>query len=213
VLRDRAKRYLLPRGSAMRRIPLGLGRGIRLETDFAQHTQRHLGLYERPLASHIRRFCRPGVRCWDVGAGDGYYALIFAKLTGAAVLAVEADPALCRKLEDVCEANGAAVEVRQGIVGLDLSLDGLRDSRVGLLKIDIEGAELEALNGAAEILERDGPKIIVETHSAELETGCSELLRRAGYDVTIVDHRRWLREERPIEHNRWIVAETRTATT
>jgi len=66
-----------------------------------------------------------------------------------------------------------------------LSLDDLAaDTFVpDFVKIDIEGGELDALRGARAIL------------------------RDLGYRVDVVDQRRFLRDHRPMPHNRWIVAE------
>ena len=51
------------------------------------------------------------------------------------------------------------------------------------------------------------PCVIVETHSLELEHECMELLRAAGYKPQIVDQRRRVRDYRPLDHNRWLVAD------
>lgn len=77
------------------------------------------------------------------------------------------------------------------------------------IKMDIEWAELDALQGAQRILSTRKPGLIVETHSKELEAGCIDLLRGHGYEPKIVDQRRWFPDARTIPHNRWLVCEGR----
>jgi Methyltransferase FkbM domain len=79
-------------------------------------------------------------------------------------------------------------------------------SRAGLLKIDVEGAELEVLHGAVGILHEQRPRLLVETHSPALERACGDLLLGHGYAPRVVTPRRRLAQRRPREHNRWLVA-------
>ena len=58
-----------------------------------------------------------------------------------------------------------------------------------LIKMDIEGAEYEALIGAKEILKTKKPVIFIATHSAELRTKCLKLLAEFGYTVKSIDNK------------------------
>jgi hypothetical protein len=95
-------------------------------------------------------------------------------------------------------------------VGADVTLDETAFSREGfvpdLVKLDIEGWELKALRGAARLLAERRPHVVVETHSAELERECRDLLVVHGYAPQVVAPGRWLAEVRE-GHNRWLVAE------
>jgi FkbM family methyltransferase len=51
------------------------------------------------------------------------------------------------------------------------------------IKIDIEGAELEALRGAAVSLERYRPLIFLATHELEVHRECLQLLSELGYRI------------------------------
>ncbi|MDQ3955949.1 MAG: FkbM family methyltransferase [Actinomycetota bacterium] len=53
-----------------------------------------------------------------------------------------------------------------------------------LLKIDVEGAEVDVLQGATSVLKAEKPAVIVEVHSLELEQRCARLLQSFGYDCT-----------------------------
>lgn len=50
-----------------------------------------------------------------------------------------------------------------------------------VIKIDIEGGELDALEGARRILKQCRPMIFLATHSQELNRQCSKLLQELGY--------------------------------
>jgi hypothetical protein len=162
----------------------------------------------------------------DVGAYNAYYALTFAKLTRQPVLSYEPDPvALARSrrnlalnptLAPLIELRAVAVGARPDprVVTLEAELlpriEQVR-SAAWMLKIDVEGAELDVLKGAARVLELMHPHVIVETHSEGLEDACAEALVEAGYLPRIVTQRRLFPQDRSWppgtrRHNRWLVA-------
>lgn len=57
-----------------------------------------------------------------------------------------------------------------------------------VLKLDIEGAESEALNGAAVTLREARPVIFVATHGSRVHASCISILRRSGYTVRPIEH-------------------------
>jgi FkbM family methyltransferase len=62
--------------------------------------------------------------------------------------------------------------------------DYLRDSILegpSVMKIDVEGAELEVLKGATHLLARCRPVIFLATHSPSLDQACRALLGEIGY--------------------------------
>lgn len=70
---------------------------------------------------------------------------------------------------------------------LDAMTQEFNMENVDLVKIDVEGAELDVLNGALRILERDKPILLIEVHFGydwKPET-LYGLLKRHGYDLTI----------------------------
>jgi len=75
------------------------------------------------------------------------------------------------------------------------------------LKTDVDGAEAAVLEGAAELLVRRRPNVVVEVHSKALERRCGALLVAHGYRPVVLSQRRVLPDFRPIVHNRWLVAE------
>jgi FkbM family methyltransferase len=56
-----------------------------------------------------------------------------------------------------------------------------------VMKIDIEGAELDALQGARIVLSSARPTLFLSTHSSAVHQACCELLRSLGYALTPID--------------------------
>ncbi|HKV98960.1 MAG TPA: FkbM family methyltransferase [Vicinamibacterales bacterium] len=80
----------------------------------------------------------------------------------------------------------------RGAIVVDMvSLDTLAESgKVPIpraMKIDVEGAELRVLRGAARLLERSRPIILLATHSTSLHRECCDFLRSAGYSLRPID--------------------------
>lgn len=217
----RAARAAVMRPGAVRRVPLGLGRGLRLEADPRSTLHTYLGTAEIEIARHLRRFAQPGVRAFDVGSNNGWYAMVLHRLTGAPTAAFDFDPDCLARIRRNLARNpeGAGVTVVDAYVtatvdpaqGAD-TLDRIAHEDLwipGLLKIDVEGAELSVLHGAQDILRERRPHLVIETHGRDVERGCAEFLRAHGYAPRVVDQRRVLREGRPNPENRWLVAEGR----
>ena len=52
-----------------------------------------------------------------------------------------------------------------------------------MVKIDVEGSELEVLKGAETLLQRAAPVLFVATHGHKLRTGSVDFLRARDYAV------------------------------
>lgn len=65
------------------------------------------------------------------------------------------------------------------------TLDSL-NLQCNILKIDVEGFELEVLKGAILTIRKFKPKIILETHTKKLRFECNKLLESEGYKVEII---------------------------
>ena len=213
-LARQGKNWLLPSGSSYRRIPVGPLAGCTLPIDFQHQTLQYLGLYEYELRRDFRRLVRPGYRCFDVGGADGYDAFLLAKHSGGAVVCIDCDDAAVTRLRETVLRNGYPVTVVSARIGTGRvegtkSLDAIAESSFipDFMKIDIEGAEVDALRGARGILAARRPSLIIETHAEKLEEECMEILLANGYRPRIVDQRWWLPDHRPMAHNRWLVCE------
>lgn len=210
------KSALMPSGLQVRTLPMGIGRGIRMDIDFSHETRLYLGLYEIELNRHLVRICQPGVKTFDVGGQYGYDALIFAKLTGAQVVSFECDDAAFDRLGRTVDLNptlGPLVRPIRAAVGTgrdgSISIDEYcADSFVpDFIKVDVEGAEFDVLRGAASTLVTRHPALVVEVHSAHLEERCGMLLLEHGYRPRVISQRRLWPDFRPTDEvNRWLVA-------
>jgi FkbM family methyltransferase len=71
------------------------------------------------------------------------------------------------------------------------TLDGLISEGKHLapqvVKIDVEGAELDVLQGAKKMLQDSKPVLFIEAHSKTLATECSKLLEDLGYRVSVFE--------------------------
>lgn len=79
----------------------------------------------------------------------------------------------------------AGGEITVPTTSLDEYLANRPDPAV--LKIDVEGAEVDVLRGAARLLSQSRPIVFVAAHSPELRRECREILEVAGYTVDSLD--------------------------
>jgi hypothetical protein len=215
------KQILLPKGRAARVIRGGLLAGLCVEMDFAHRTQLWLGLQERELEAWFRRFSAGISTAIDVGANEGLYTLYFlAKTPAQKVFAFEPEIENLSHLERNLALNQLAsdprLELVRKFVGATVgreftSLDAFSAAITPpcLVKVDIDGGEVDLLRGAPILLRAPSVRWIIEVHSIELEMECLEILRAADYRTVVVPNAWWrvfLPELRPIAHNRWLVA-------
>lgn len=196
----------------MRRVPLGLFQGLTLEIDFAKQTQLFLGLYETEIAHALTMSAAEAAWMIDIGAGVGELALWFLRRTNGTVYAYEPSGAARDAFDRNRHYN------REGT--LHLSAEGIGDrfaldevpvdrSQKGLVKIDVDGAEMEVLRSGARLLGSHCADYVIEVHSQLLEAECIEVLSSAGYSAAVIDNAWWrvfVPERRPIPHNRWLHA-------
>jgi methyltransferase FkbM-like protein len=77
------------------------------------------------------------------------------------------------------------------------------------IRVDVDGFEMDVLQGAIGLLEKMKVRVLLETHSPALEESCNYFLKELGYDTKIVTNAWWrilVRDRRQIELNRWLVA-------
>jgi FkbM family methyltransferase len=105
-------------------------------------------------------------------------------------LAVADKPGRARFHTGASSAQGALS--RDGDLEVAItSLDALVAAQVvpapTLIKMDIEGGELLALRGAAQLFGQSRPTLLLATHGQDVHRACVELLRGYGYNVEALD--------------------------
>ncbi|MHB8360885.1 MAG: FkbM family methyltransferase [Thermoplasmataceae archaeon] len=148
----------------------------------------------------------------DIGAYYGDSAIYWAKIFGARVIAFEPLPDIYKILvENIAlnkvnvEANNVAIgngETKKAIIienscgfgsmltASDIGkaiattkLDSINLSMIHLLKIDVEGFEVDVLEGSLKSIQKFKPKIILETHSSALRKQCNQILESLDYQL------------------------------
>lgn len=145
----------------------------------------------------------------DVGAQYGDYALLCSKVFGVkSVYSFEPLPSNFDILEENMAINhasnvksfNAAVGASNGSVMLSdktdmasafdkngnvktevVALDSMNLTDVDMMKIDVEGFEMEVLKGACETIKRYHPRMIIEVHSSSLREEVLKFTRSLGY--------------------------------
>jgi predicted RNA methylase len=196
------KRRFVRAGRRPTRVKAGIARGCPLLLDRRVDVQREFGLYESETHSIIRAEVKPGSIVLDVGTGDGYEAVAYARL-GATVYAFEPHAEAVARLRGNLGLNPGLAER----VTVFPSSFPARDPPSGadFAKVDVDGAELAVLEHLVGI-----PTILIETHSARLEDGCRTLLSQHGYQTRVIRNARCRAlypEHRPIGFNRWLLAQ------
>ncbi len=182
--------------------------------DFHSHLKAYFGIYEYELLPHLKRMLRPGANCFDVGGRDGYDALMMANMSRGKVISFECDHDAAEDMRRTFARNGRlAIQVEESYVGAIngpgfITID--KASRElftpDVIKLDIEGAEDTALEGASETLASHRPCLIVEVHGADKEEQCLSMLNKYDYNVVIIDQGKFLKDPARGGYNRWLAA-------
>ncbi len=103
---------------------------------------------------------------------------------GAISLRVMADASMGKLVTSTFQAGVATTgEIDVLIRRLDSLVQAQEIPVPQLIKVDVEGAELDVLLGASKVLGEYRPRIYIEAHSAGLEAACSQELVGHGYSV------------------------------
>lgn len=128
----------------------------------------------------------------DAGAAEGIFTLDIIEYVDKAYL-IEADKDWVEALKYTFEPYMDKVEIIEGFVGNnglgEITIDSvIGDSRIDFIKMDIEGAELRALQGAEQTLRKNSIKMdICAYHNADDEARIKKFLKEIGYSATVSD--------------------------
>ena len=171
-----------------------------------------LGTYELGTQRRILREARPDDIAFDLGANHGFFAMLMGRSTNSVIDVEPFEPnvAILKRHLQInqvtnCVVVQAAVGLENGttffaqginhamgrICGegeIEVNLVSLEElvNRFGvasIIKIDVEGAELEVLEGGRNYLREVHPKLFLSTHGNQVHAQSSKLLRSLGFDV------------------------------
>jgi hypothetical protein len=191
-----------------------------MELDLKTQFQFYIGTFERELYPWITRLSDGIGSAIDVGAADGEYTLYFSKRTNATqIFAFEPSLEMISRVRANLLLNRVDEEkitVSNKFVGSAsdpnfCSLDSFQTNLElpCLIKIDVDGGEVDVLQSASALMDRSAVRFLIETHSVSLEERCIQLLERAGFATRVVCPAWWRRvlpEQRVDKHNQWLVA-------
>ena len=203
----------------IQRIKAGIAKGIKMNIDINSKSQRVLGLDEREIQKAFKEYSKMATHFFDIGGSDGYYSLIYRKFNPSGVIYnFEAQEHF--KKEQVVHFNMNSFnpiqfQFSKFVSDLNddknISIDELfkETNQKLLFKIDVDGGEMDVLNGMHNTIKNNRCYFIIETHSLQLEMDCIKFLENYGYKTTLIDvawYRKFVPEDRPTEHNRWFTA-------
>jgi FkbM family methyltransferase len=184
--------------------------GIRFPPSWSRET---IALCSDVFASKVytkyKAFC-PQKHLVDIGAQYGDYSVLAAKSFGSNVVAFEPMKENFAALTEFVEINGLTHKIKTHNLavgsGSEMSIEKRKNMIVqegserirtakldefklspDLLKLDVEGFEIEVLKGAANTIEKHRPRVIMETHSVKLRMEADEFLKSRGYKLAHVN--------------------------
>jgi hypothetical protein len=206
-------------------IQSGAFQGIKLKLDLSHQTQLFLGLYEREVFYWLNKLSKAIDSAIDIGAAEGEYTLYFLLKSRARRVFSFEPQATCREslianlkinqvnLDDerlILSSNLVGSGNGQDFCTLDALLPNI--TTPCLVKMDVDGGEVDILKGSKLLLEREDVAWIVETHSKQLEENCLCIFEKNGYHTKIIPNAWWrvfipeLRVGPLGSHNRWLIA-------
>jgi FkbM family methyltransferase len=78
-------------------------------------------------------------------------------------------------------------EISVEIMKLDSVIREKRFAPPNVIKIDVEGAEMDVLLGAEQVLRKGRPRMFIEAHSAQLKAECTKFLSNLGYSIQLLE--------------------------
>jgi methyltransferase FkbM-like protein len=220
------KSLVFPEGRVPRRILAGAFADLVMQLDLRNQSQLYVGAFEREIQPWLQTFATNAKAAVDVGVAEGEYCLYFLRKSNVRKVFGFEPMADCRRVVEAnLLLNGLAEDERLqlsekfvgAVSGRDaISLDSIIDQLTFpvVVKVDVDGAEMDVLRGAGRLISLPQVRWIIETHTLGLERDCLKCLATAGYKTHIVRKAWWriiLPELRtaahhPENHNRWLIA-------
>jgi hypothetical protein len=160
------------------------------------------GLYEAELQPTIRSAIHWAPRTFvDIGTADGYYAVGFARASGAPTHGFEPSSRARRLCAEVAQLNGVELSLHRAATSTRLRL---LDLRYAFVLSDCEGAEADIFDERA-VDELGTALVVIEVHEWA-RPGVEDLLRarfKGSHDLTLIEER--TPEPLRLDRGRWLV--------
>jgi FkbM family methyltransferase len=115
-------------------------------------------------------------------------AVALGAADGAASLKVMPDASMGKLANSSFQSEVAGLsEISVTVRKIDSLLQTNEIPPPDIIKIDVEGAEVDVLNGARETLRVSRPRVFLEAHGTALEEACSQQLLSLGYNLRRIE--------------------------
>lgn len=166
--------------------------------------------YERELLNYLRLLGIRGECAIDVGANIGNHSIFFAAFLAEKVISIEPNRDLVPVLRANLSVNDCQYEIITAAMGAETGLGWISyplENNIGagkvtkgagdvdiitldqaaprkgvfLIKIDVEGMEMDVLKGAAQLIDAQHPDLVIEASTAAEFYAIDVFLRSFGY--------------------------------
>jgi precorrin-6B methylase 2 len=220
IIKPLVRRLFLKPGLRPHTVRGGALAGSRLMLNLHHDTQVWRGVYEQDLQSWLVEKVKPGAVCIDIGAAEGVFTVLMSKLAGTTGQVFAFEPGeRGQQIQENLDLNTqhprSKVEIIQAFagradapsasaggsptIGVDQLLAARQINRLDVVKIDVDGGEVEVLEGLTDSLAKYHPQLTIEVHSPELLGDVLKIIEPLGYKMRLVEpppH-----EHRPIPFN------------
>ena len=115
-------------------------------------------------------------------------AVALGNIDGPALLKVMPDSSMGKLANSSFQTEATAIgEIPITVRQIDSLLRNREIPPPNVVKIDVEGGEVDVLSGALEMLRISRPTIFLEAHGSALEKACSQQLLRLGYKIRRIE--------------------------
>lgn len=214
-------KQFLPDRSILLPVVRGPFRGARIRMNPRESLRKMFGLYEHELNSWLAAVLPRVNTVLDIGANDGYFtfgcAAAFERLNqSATIVAFEPLAQHIKTLTDTLKEHSyraVNVSLRHGMVGNGSQSGAIALNEIEqgtgstLIKIDVEGAEIDVVQGASSWL-KPVNYFLIEVHCKEYLGQLRERFAGAGIILQQVNQRPlpFLGRETRVEANWWLVS-------
>ncbi|HEY4864654.1 MAG TPA: FkbM family methyltransferase [Candidatus Dormibacteraeota bacterium] len=176
------------------RIPDGMASGLRMQMDPRLDAELARGCHENWMQEILDQALEPGASFCDVGAHIGLFSLGAARVVGESgeVVALEPDPRNHRRLvrnvkrNGMCNLRALNVAAWSSPGEKRARLDALLSRPPDVVKVDVDGAEIEVLRGAGAILRSGRSTWLVKAYGAQRLRQVAAILSQSGYAPRVV---------------------------